>query len=310
MRWRTTATPSTYRRQRPGTNGSQRRRGARPCPPTSSPTGTAGCATRSRRGRRRSAAPPIVGQPGTGAGSRFSALMRREHATRRLGFVLDVGPGDREVDDQRDHGGREHGQRGPVAEADTATVLGLADVVGERRPQRSGHHVRGPEHEYRVEPEDPADQRWDHDDDGEEDPRREVAKVQRNGRVVAERRAERERREDGRPVERLAPSGRDAVDRERPLAAEPDDEHRSQGDRPQQARPRVRDVGRRGAGSRRHRCRRSRWRRRRTSRRPRGSGASRTAARTRRRRPAAPYRRRRRCRSARGSPSRLPRLRS
>ena len=80
------------------------------------------------------------------------------------------------------------------------------------------------------------------DDDAEEDRRREVAEVQRDGRVVAQRRAERERGEDRCPVVRLSLLRRDAVDRESPLPSVPDGEDHDQHEQPEQGRPGVRNT--------------------------------------------------------------------
>ena len=91
-------------------------------------------------------------------------------------------------------------------------------------------------------PNSPVRQRGDQDHDREEDARVQVAEVQRGRGEVPERGAEGKGREHRRPVVGLASLGRDAVDRQRALAALPNPEDRGQDHRPQQRRPRVGDV--------------------------------------------------------------------
>src|SRR5258707_9850195 len=57
------------------------------------------------------------------------------------------------------------------------------------------------------------------------------AEAQRLGREIPRSRAERERAEDRRPVEELAPAREDAADRERALLAVPSDEDAGEGNR-------------------------------------------------------------------------------
>src|ERR1700722_13314257 len=109
-----------------------------------------------------------------------------------------------------------------VTEAETAGVFGLADVVGEGRPEGPGYDVGEPEGEDLVHPEaEPSDPR-DEDDDAKEDRRRQVAQPQCRRGEVPERGAQGERGEDGGPIELFPAAGRDRVDRQRVLAAVPE----------------------------------------------------------------------------------------
>ena len=100
-------------------------------------------------------------------------------------------------------------------------MAGLGEIVTERRPERPGEDVGDPERRNRIEPEAEVRDRDSRDRRGEEDDRPGIADVEALRRQVTGRGPEREREEDGRPVERLAAGRVDRVDRERPLATRP-----------------------------------------------------------------------------------------
>src|SRR4029077_6327209 len=155
---------------------------------------------------------------------------------------LDVAASDGQVTDE-DRDGDCHDHRDPSgAEASAAQRPGPAEVVGERRAQRTGHHVGEPEGRDRVESEPPPEQRGYQNDEEEHDGRREAAQAEDAGGEVAEGGAEREGGEHHGPVVGLAPASDDAVDRQRALAAVPEPGDQREDDRPQQRRARVRDA--------------------------------------------------------------------
>jgi ABC-2 type transport system permease protein len=71
---------------------------------------------------------------------------------------LDVRAGDGEVDDEDEDGRAEDDRRGPVSEVDPADVTGLADVVGEGRPEGPRDDVGRPEGGNAVQAEPPPRQ--------------------------------------------------------------------------------------------------------------------------------------------------------
>src|ERR1700728_1671152 len=153
--------------------------------------------------------------------------------------LLDVGSSYSEVEDEdEDSHGKDDGGRA-VPEPDPADVAGLADVVGEGRPQRTGHDVGHPEGDDTVQTQPPPRQGWQQDDDPEDDPRCEVTEAERGGREVPQRRSEGESGEYGRPIEALTSPSGDAVDGQRSLAAVPHPEDGDQHDGPQQRRTAV-----------------------------------------------------------------------
>ena len=131
---------------------------------------------------------------------------------------------------------------GAVPEVEPAEAARLADVVGEGRTEGPGDDVGHPEGGDAVQAEPPPRQGGEQDEDAEEDARGQVTQVEGGRREVPERRPEGKGGEHGRPVERFASLGRDAVDGERALAALPEPEDGGQHHRPQQGRPRIGDV--------------------------------------------------------------------
>ena len=86
----------------------------------------------------------------------------------------------------------------------------------------------------------------------------EEAEVQRDRGEIAGRGTERERGEDGGPVEALATASGDAVDRQRALAAVPEEEHPRDDDRVERGRHRIGQARPDRGHRRRPSCRRSR----------------------------------------------------
>ena len=131
----------------------------------------------------------------------------------RLGWPLDVGTSDVEVEDENEDRQSEDPCGRSVAEADAADCSWLADVVGEGGSEWSRDDVREPERRDAVQAESPCKRR-DEDDNAEEDARCEIAQVERHGGEVAERSTEGEGSEYGRPIEGFTSLRGDAMDRE------------------------------------------------------------------------------------------------
>jgi hypothetical protein len=143
--------------------------------------------------------------------------------------ALAVGRANRDGGDQHDERHERDQADGAVPDTQAARMHAssgwLAQPVRDRRAERPGDDVGGPERDDRVQVEAPPSDRGDRDRGSEQDDRHGVAEVQLPGREVARRRSERERAEHRDPVEGLAALRGDAVDREGALAPVPDREH-------------------------------------------------------------------------------------
>src|SRR5262249_36065070 len=126
-----------------------------------------------------------------------------------LGLVLS---GDAEVHDDDDDCAEEQNASDRRAESETPVGSWLGEVVAERGTKRSGEDVGHPKSGDGVEIEDVVGSRDGTDQSGEEQERYEIAEVEPFRGEVARGRSEREREEDGEPVETLAARGVDRVD--------------------------------------------------------------------------------------------------
>ncbi len=109
-------------------------------------------------------------------------------------------------------------------------------------PRWPRHHVGEPERDDRVQVEEAIRDPGQGEHDREHHAGRQEAHPRRVGGKVAGGRSHREGREHGGPVEKLAPAGVDAVDRECPLAPVPGSENDRQRNGEEDGRDDVRHV--------------------------------------------------------------------
>ena len=167
----------------------------------------------------------------------------------RLELLRSHRPGGRLVaarDRQEDHHGQDRGQEERAgndrAEPEAAVGLRLREVVADRRAERAGQDVGDPEREHGVHAQ-PVVTDSDGGDHPREHQRRErVADAEPLRGEVAGGGAESEREEHREPVERLASSAVDRVDRECPLARPPYGEDDGEHDREADRRDNQRDA--------------------------------------------------------------------
>src|SRR5258708_24306495 len=116
-------------------------------------------------GRRLTRAPRCVLSAWLSSGSpKVSARSVRRRA-------LDVYVGDGQIADEAGDKDRQHEANQPRSQPQPAEALRLAEPVGKRSPEWSGHDVGKPEGKNRVQPEQPVTQRREREQRGKQQTR-------------------------------------------------------------------------------------------------------------------------------------------